>query len=162
MGITLYAVEMIIRSPGVLAGETRTQLVSNGDLSPTLAELAGAEPPAKPDGRSLVLLLSGDLPARWREAVLLERRGEKLAWAGVSTSRYAHFKYEKWRGGTVRSQGRPRPAQEHPRICGPRSPLQAAQPPEISRRLRRSGLPGSRGTLRIERARRSPWAAGLP
>ncbi len=86
---------LLIRGPDVPAGETRTQLVSNVDLAPTFAELAGAEPPAKPDGRSLVPLLSGDPPTSWRQALLLERRGEKLAWAGVRTSRYAYFEYEE-------------------------------------------------------------------
>jgi N-acetylglucosamine-6-sulfatase len=86
---------LLIRGPGVPAGETHSQLVSNVDLAPTFAELAGAEPPAKPDGRSLVPFLSGNPPASWREAVLLERRGEKLAWAGVRTSRYVYFEYEE-------------------------------------------------------------------
>jgi arylsulfatase A-like enzyme len=84
---------LLIRGPGVPAGETRTQLVSNVDLAPTFAELAGTEPPAKPDGRSLVPFLSGDPPASWRETLLLERRGEKLAWVGVRTARYSYFEY---------------------------------------------------------------------
>jgi arylsulfatase A-like enzyme len=86
---------LLVRGPGVPAGETRTQLVSNVDLAPTFAELAGAEPPARPDGRSLVPFLSGDPPASWRDTLLLERRGEKLAWTGVRTSRYAYFEYEE-------------------------------------------------------------------
>jgi N-acetylglucosamine-6-sulfatase len=85
---------LLIRGPDVPAGKTRTQLVSNVDLAPTFAELAGIEPPTEPDGRSLVPLLSGDPPVAWRAAVLLERRGEKLAWTGVRTSRYAYFEYE--------------------------------------------------------------------
>jgi N-acetylglucosamine-6-sulfatase len=84
---------LLIRGPGVPAGEERVQLVSNVDLASTFAELAGAEPPAKPDGRSLAPLLSEDPPASWRETLLLERRGEKLEWAGVRTSRYAYFEY---------------------------------------------------------------------
>jgi N-acetylglucosamine-6-sulfatase len=86
---------LLIRGPGVPAGETRTQLVSNVDLAPTFADLAGAEPPAKPDGRSLVPLLSGDPPASWRETLLLERRSKGLSWTGVRTSRYAYFEYEE-------------------------------------------------------------------
>ena len=85
---------LLIRGPGVPAGETQAQLVSNVDLAPTFADLAGAEPPAKPDGRSLVPLLSGDPPASWREAILVERRSEGLSWVGVRTSRYAYFEYE--------------------------------------------------------------------
>jgi arylsulfatase A-like enzyme len=85
---------LLVRGPGVPAGESRTELASNVDLAPTFAELAGTEPPARPDGRSLVPLLSGDRPTSWRSALLLERRGEKLAWAGLRTSRYAYFEYE--------------------------------------------------------------------
>ena len=85
---------LLVRGPGVPAGESRTELASNVDLAPTFAALAGTEPPAKPDGRSLVPLLSGDKPASWRSTLLLERRGEKLAWAGVRTPRYAYFEYE--------------------------------------------------------------------
>ena len=86
---------LLIRGPGVPAGETRTQLVSNVDLAPTFAELAGAEPPAKADGRSLMPFLSGDPPASWRETVLLERRSQGLTWVGVRTRRYAYFEYEE-------------------------------------------------------------------
>jgi N-acetylglucosamine-6-sulfatase len=86
---------LLIRGPGVPAGETRTQLVSNVDLAPTFAELAGAEPPAKHDGRSLASLLSGDPPSSWRKALLLESRNENLVWAGVRTTRYAYFEYEE-------------------------------------------------------------------
>ena len=84
---------LLVRGPGVPVGETRKQLVSNVDLAPTFAELAGTEPPAKPDGRSLVPLLSGNPPASWREAVLLERRNRNMTWAGLRTSRYAYFEY---------------------------------------------------------------------
>ncbi len=86
---------LLIRGPGVPAGETRKQLVSNVDLAPTFADLAGVEPPARPDGRSLAPLLSGDPPATWRETVLLERRNANLGWIGVRTARYAYFEYEE-------------------------------------------------------------------
>jgi N-acetylglucosamine-6-sulfatase len=85
---------LIIRGPEVPTGETRSQLVSNVDLAPTFAELAGTEPPKKHDGRSLVPLFSADPPRSWRESLLLERRGERLEWAGVRTPRYAYFEYE--------------------------------------------------------------------
>ena len=41
------------------------------DLAPTIAELAGL-PPLRSDGRSLVPLLRGDRPRRWRSYVTLE------------------------------------------------------------------------------------------
>jgi arylsulfatase A-like enzyme len=86
---------LLVRGPGVPAGESRTQLASNVDLAPTFAELADTEPPAKPDGRSLVPLLSGDKPASWREAVLLKARNRyPLSFSGLRTPRYAYFEYE--------------------------------------------------------------------
>ena len=86
---------LLVRGPGVPAGESRSQLASNVDLAPTLAELADTEPPAKPDGRSLVPLLSADEPASWRKAVLLKARNRyPLTFSGVRTSRYAYFEYE--------------------------------------------------------------------
>jgi arylsulfatase A-like enzyme len=86
---------LLVRGPGVPAGETRTQLVSNVDLAPTFAELAGTEPPAKHDGRSLVPLLSENPPPSWREAVLLELRNRNLTWSGLRTPRYAYFEYDQ-------------------------------------------------------------------
>ncbi len=47
-------VPLIIRGPGFPAGETRTQLVGNIDLAPTIVELAGATPGRVMDGESLV------------------------------------------------------------------------------------------------------------
>ncbi|MEK0081909.1 sulfatase [Benzoatithermus flavus] len=64
---------LIVRGPGVPAGEKRDQLVLNNDLAPTFAAMAGVEPPGFVDGRSfLPLLHDGKLP--WRRSFLIERR----------------------------------------------------------------------------------------
>jgi arylsulfatase A-like enzyme len=51
-------VPLFVRGPGVPRGKTLPHLVTNVDLAPTFAELAGARAPARVDGRSLVGLLS--------------------------------------------------------------------------------------------------------
>jgi N-acetylglucosamine-6-sulfatase len=84
-----------IRGPGVPAGQEKSQIVSNVDLAPTFADLATAEPPTNPDGRSLEPLLSGSPPQAWRDALLLESRvRNRPIWAGLRTERYAYIEYE--------------------------------------------------------------------
>jgi arylsulfatase A-like enzyme len=67
-------VPLIVRGPGVPAGQTREHLTGNIDLAPTFAELAGARIPDFVDGRSLVPLLSDNPPSpgNWRQAYLLQ------------------------------------------------------------------------------------------
>lgn len=65
-------VPLIMRGPGVAAGATDDRLVTNADLAPTIAALAGVEPPAFVDGRSLLPLLTGPEPTEWRDGVLIE------------------------------------------------------------------------------------------
>lgn len=69
-------VPLVVRGPGVPAGETRDELASNIDLAPTFADWAGATPPRFVDGRSLAPLLGSASPEGWREAVLVERLRE--------------------------------------------------------------------------------------
>ena len=86
-------VPLLVRGPGIPAGVTRSSLVANIDLAPTLLDLAQAAPLRTMDGRSLVPLLHGDPPATDR-AVLLEvggLEGEGLQSFGVRTPRYAYF-----------------------------------------------------------------------
>ncbi|HVT17016.1 MAG TPA: sulfatase [Thermoanaerobaculia bacterium] len=66
-------VPLFVRGPGVPAGQVREELVGNLDLAPTFAELAGASVPDFVDGRSLVPLLHGARPERWRGAFLVEQ-----------------------------------------------------------------------------------------
>ncbi|MCS6903470.1 MAG: sulfatase [Candidatus Bipolaricaulota bacterium] len=67
-------VGLIVRGPGVPAGQSVEHLTGNLDLAPTWAELAGAPIPDFVDGRSLVALWKGTPPSveRWRPALLLE------------------------------------------------------------------------------------------
>lgn len=55
-------VPMIVRGPGVPAGQTVDHLTGNIDYAPTWAEIAGAQVPDFVDGRSLLPLLRSDPP----------------------------------------------------------------------------------------------------
>jgi N-acetylglucosamine-6-sulfatase len=83
-----------VRYPGAEAG-TDTHPVSNVDLAPTIAELAGAalQPPV--DGRSIVPLLRGRDPSGWRPGVLSEFRGGRdiPGWWEMRTPRWAYVEY---------------------------------------------------------------------
>ena len=67
-------VPLLVRGPGVAAGSSNGLITANVDHAPTLAELAGAAPPAFVDGRSLLPLLQGQVPASWRQVLLLEHK----------------------------------------------------------------------------------------
>lgn len=47
-------VPLLMRGPGIPAGQRRTQTVATIDLAPTIAELTGAGPMRRTDGRSLL------------------------------------------------------------------------------------------------------------
>jgi len=68
------AVPMFVRGPGVPEGVVRGDLVSNTDLAPTFAGIAGVSVPGTVDGRSLLPLLGRNPPERWRTALLVESR----------------------------------------------------------------------------------------
>jgi N-acetylglucosamine-6-sulfatase len=71
-------VPLMVRGPGVPAAEVREQLVLNNDFAPTIADLAGAALPTKPedgfevDGSSFAPLLTNSPPPSWRQAFLEE------------------------------------------------------------------------------------------
>lgn len=103
-------VPLIVRGPGVPAGETLYgYLAGNVDLAPTLAELAEVEIPHFVDGRSLAPLLRGERPAAGtrRQAFLLEQysdegliapspRSAQPVFVGLRTLRYKYVEY--WTG----------------------------------------------------------------
>lgn len=85
---------LFIRVPG---GENRVEsrLVSNVDLAPTIAELAGAPVTGRvPDGRSFAALLS-DPGIAWAEGVLMERHAgdPPSIFYAVQTNRYMYSEY---------------------------------------------------------------------
>ncbi len=74
-------VPMLVRGPGVPAGQTLEHLAMNIDFAPTFAELAGAAAPSFVDGRSLVPLLKNNppSPASWRQAALIEHKEDSTS-----------------------------------------------------------------------------------
>lgn len=90
-------VPLVIRGPSVPAGEIRTQMVNNLDVTATVVGLAGATPGRAPDGRSLVpLFTSADPP--WRTAMLLEGddvlpEGKDIVYGYYSAVRTADYNY---------------------------------------------------------------------
>ena len=61
---------LIISWPGVTKpGSKNTDLVQNLDYAETFLEMAGAEIPSDMQGLSLVPLLKGETPAKWRDAI---------------------------------------------------------------------------------------------
>ena len=79
------------RVPGVQAHDV-PGLISNVDLAPTIADLAGVVPGQSVDGRSFAPALLG---GRWRSpaGVFLEWAGDREipAWQGVRTSDFAYI-----------------------------------------------------------------------
>lgn len=72
-------VPLIVTGPGVPAGRVVDAMTENTDLCPTFAELAGAATPPRADGHSLVPFLEGQEVPDWRDAVLIEHRGNVSA-----------------------------------------------------------------------------------
>jgi arylsulfatase A-like enzyme len=81
----------VVRFPGA-SPHVDPSLVSNVDLAPTFAELAGIEPPSRVDGMSLVPLLEGRPFESWRTALLNEYVGDPKVppWWEVRTEDFAY------------------------------------------------------------------------
>lgn len=62
-------VPLLARGPGIKAGTTPAQFVTNIDLAPTFLDLAGLPVPDSMQGRSLAPLLRGESPADWRTSI---------------------------------------------------------------------------------------------
>ncbi len=92
-------VPFIIRDPRLLParrGMTCDDIVLNIDLAPTVLALAGLEPPAGTDGRSLAPLLAGER-ADWRQDFFYEHHyhhgGRIPRTEGVRTRRWKYITY---------------------------------------------------------------------
>ena len=92
---------LLIRWPGHTAGGEIGALTGSVDIAPTIAELAGVEPPAPVDGESLVPLLDGDgdggTDAGGGPILLRHVKYPRVApsfW-GVRTERWTYVIYER-------------------------------------------------------------------
>jgi arylsulfatase A-like enzyme len=95
-------IPLLVRGPGFPEATTRSELVLNLDLAPTIADLAGAAVPEFVDGRSLLPLFEPRSHPDWRRCFLIEREAlepERFfgpAFAAIRTERY---KYVAWDDG---------------------------------------------------------------
>ncbi|HET6884963.1 MAG TPA: sulfatase/phosphatase domain-containing protein, partial [Rubrobacteraceae bacterium] len=88
---------LLVRGPGVAAGQQAHKLVLDTDYLPTFTDLADVHTPNYVDGRSLQPVLEGDATA-WRSAILLEAAGSySPAYRGIRTS--DGRKYVEYAGG---------------------------------------------------------------
>lgn len=94
-------VPFLVRYPRLVkAGSVSEQIALNVDITPTLLELAGIQPPATMHGRSLVPLLQGEQRRNWRKDWLYEYY-EYPQWEhvrphrGVRTERHKLIHYHK-------------------------------------------------------------------
>ena len=87
---------MYVRGPGIRAGSSSKRLVLNNDLAPTFVQIAGGEPPAFVDGRSLLPVWKGRA-STWRTAIMNERpvrsRNPMPPYQAVVTQRYTYVEY---------------------------------------------------------------------
>lgn len=126
----------VVRFPGAVPREDPT-LVSNVDLAPTIAALAGVGPVAPVDGLNLLPVLE-DPSASLREAVFLDYVGDAhvTGWSAVRTEGFVYVEYVTGErelydlAGTV---GDPDPFQLENRVG---DPAYAAVAGELARELR--------------------------
>jgi arylsulfatase A-like enzyme len=89
-------VPLILRGPGVPAGQRRRQLVTNADLAPTILDAAGALPAGRvPDGRSLFPLLR-DRGLAWGRELLIEGAPgiQAVAFAALRNERFVYAEHD--------------------------------------------------------------------
>jgi arylsulfatase A-like enzyme len=90
---------MLIRYPRMVrAGATADQMVTNLDIAPTFLELAGVPVPKHMQGLSMVPMLKGEQPAKWRKDWLYEYyeypgSHDVRKNRGVRTDRYKFIHY---------------------------------------------------------------------
>jgi len=72
-------VPLYIRIPGIKSEPTNQRFALSNDLAPTIAELAGASPNLKMDGRSLLPIIQNPELKNWRKRFLLEFYGSMPA-----------------------------------------------------------------------------------
>ncbi|MBN9309722.1 sulfatase-like hydrolase/transferase, partial [Devosia sp.] len=97
-------IPLIVRLPGARPGRVEA-FTESVDLFPTLLDLLEVEPSHHPDGRSLLPLLGGDVPADWRDAVHWEFDfrdvvdGTAEAWFGARSTQLnlAVIRTAKWK-----------------------------------------------------------------
>lgn len=62
-------IPLLVRGPGIAQGKVTDLFAMDIDFAPTFLDLAGEKIPADMQGRSLVPILRGESPEKWRDAV---------------------------------------------------------------------------------------------
>ena len=146
-------VPLMIRGPGIPRGLVLDHLLSNADLAPTVADLAGVEADPKVDGRSFAGLLDGQGPAPgdWRSLIPLAHWDDPTAlfdylpdFRGLRSRRYTYVEYAHGRTRALRQPGRRAAAREPGWRRPTRLPRAAVRADRRARHLCRRHLPGGR------------------
>jgi N-acetylglucosamine-6-sulfatase len=82
-------VPLVIRGPGIPQGVTRSQLVGNIDIAPTVVATTGANPNLRMDGTSLLPIARSAERLRHRDLLLEHLVAPK--YVGIRTPRYAYI-----------------------------------------------------------------------
>ena len=89
----LVRIPLLLRGPGIEAGRVVEDVVRSIDVYPTLADLAGLEPPEVVQGRSLLPLLRGDVLPPVSAFASFEERAHAV--------RVGHRKLQRSEGGEL-------------------------------------------------------------
>jgi arylsulfatase A-like enzyme len=94
-------VPLLIRGPGIPAGETSDALVGNIDLAPTIAQIAGAKPTVTVDGDSLLDLAREPASSTDRALLLESLVRDRSTYYGYpyTAIRNGHFIYVRYQTG---------------------------------------------------------------
>ncbi|HET7480355.1 MAG TPA: sulfatase [Rubrobacteraceae bacterium] len=92
-------VPLLIRGPGLPAGESRTAFALNNDFAPTFADWADASVPISVDGRSLSPILSSPLTTGWRTSFLVEKWDTNAMPQSYKAVRTADWTYVRYSNG---------------------------------------------------------------
>lgn len=71
----IYRIPGLLRVPGAPQGQVCEEFTSLIDYTATVLDLAGLEPDRQADGRSLLPIARGEVPADWREDITAEFHG---------------------------------------------------------------------------------------
>jgi len=99
-------IPLLIRYPKLIKpGSLIDEFALSIDLAPTLLDFAGVTSPDAMDGRSLLPLLKGEIPADWRTSFLIQYNSDtvfprvhKMGYRAIRTQRWKYIRYLELEG----------------------------------------------------------------